>query len=79
MEPSKHWGNFNEFFVVNFLHELSEPVKKLIDYASFSLAGVAVFSLANAAIFMSLMAAAASFVLACLRIYDWCRGKPSKD
>lgn len=55
---------------MNLLHELSEPAKKLIDYVSFSLAGVAAFSLANAALYMTFAAGAASFVLACLRIHD---------
>lgn len=64
---------------MNFLHDLSESTKKLVDYATFSLAGVAAFSWSNAAFIMTFMAGAASFVLACLRIYDWCRGKPSKD
>jgi hypothetical protein len=64
---------------MQFLHELSEPAKKLIDYTTFSLAGVAAFSLANAALAMSFAAAGASFVLACLRIFDWFKGKRSSD
>lgn len=64
---------------MNLLHELSEPAKKLIDYATFSLAGVAALSLANAALMMTFAAGAASFVLACLRIYDWFNGKRSSD
>ena len=64
---------------MNFLHELSEPAKKFVDYTSFSLAGVAAFSWSNAAFMMTFAAGAASFVLACLRIFDWFKGKRSSD
>jgi hypothetical protein len=60
---------------MHFLDHLSEPAKKLVDYAAFSLAGVAAVSLANAALMMTAAAGAASFVLACLRIYDWFKGR----
>lgn len=64
---------------MSLIDHLSDTGKKLVDYTSFSLAGVAAVSLANAAMAMSFAAATASFVLACLRIVDWFKGRKAKD
>lgn len=49
---------------------LSEAVKQWLDMLAYLFAGVAVVSLANAALVVTILAGAASFVLAAIRIHD---------
>jgi hypothetical protein len=52
------------------MHEMGDSARKLIDFGSFSLAGVAVISLSQAALIVTILAGLASLILAGIRVYD---------